>query len=64
MSWYQYLDIIREAQIEREYWASQPPMSCPLCGEPLRQGPPGAEETLYCPFEGWNYPRDWTRPSY
>lgn len=62
MSWFQYLDIIRQARVEREYYASRPPSACPLCGEPLRTAPQDTEKTLYCPYEGWSYPRDWIRP--
>jgi hypothetical protein len=62
VSWFQYLDIIRQARVEREYWASNPPLACPLCGQPLIPGPQSAEVTLFCPVEGWAYPRDWVRP--
>lgn len=62
VSWYQLLDIIKQAAAEREYWATTPPLACPLCGEPLIQAPPTAESTLFCKWDGWSYPRDWTRP--
>lgn len=60
MSWYQYLDIIKQARAEADYYAAQPPQACPLCGEPLTSGPPGAGVTLFCRVEGWAYPRDYT----
>ena len=62
MSWYQYLDVLRSAQQEFDYWASVPPTACPHCGEPLRQAPQSAEKNLFCPFDGFAYPRDWVRP--
>lgn len=62
MSWYQYLDILKSAHVEYEYWASNPPLACPHCGEPLIPAPQSAEVTLYCPYDGWSYPRDYVRP--
>jgi transposase len=63
VSWFQLLDIIKQGRAEAEYYASQPPMACPLCGEPLRSAPNGsADRTLYCPYEGWSFPRDYVRP--
>jgi hypothetical protein len=41
------------------YYKSVPPAACPHDGEPLRQGPPQSPGTLFCPFDGWQYPRDW-----
>jgi len=32
-----------------------PPVACPNDGTPLLGGPGGV---LYCPFDGWQYPRD------
>lgn len=61
MSWNQYLDILKQAAQESEYYASVPPTACPLCGEPLTPAPQGAEETLRCRVEGWSYPRDFVR---
>jgi hypothetical protein len=58
----QLLDIAREAAAERDYWDGQPPQACPNDGEPLLPGPPGSEATLYCRFDGWQYPRDYVRP--
>jgi hypothetical protein len=62
LSWYQYLDILKAAHVEFEYWASNPPLACPNCGEPLIPGPQSAEVTLHCKYDGWSYPRDWVRP--
>lgn len=53
------LSTLREqAQYER-YYAAIPPVACPHDGEPLRQGPPQEPGILFCPFDGWTYPRDW-----
>jgi hypothetical protein len=41
------------------YYASQPPTACPVDGTPLVGAPPGAECQLYCPFDFWQYPRDY-----
>jgi len=62
MSWFQLLDIRRQAQQEFESYATLPPTSCPECGEPLKSGPVSSQDTLFCSFEGWAYPRDWVRP--
>lgn len=62
MSWYQLLDIRKQAAQEFDYYASVPPTACPRCGEPLISAPPSAEITLLCTFDGWAYPRDFVRP--
>lgn len=31
------------------------PVACPNDGEPLRTGPDGI---LFCPYDGWQFPRD------
>ena len=62
MSWNQLLAIIKDAAQEREYWAAAQPQSCPNDGEPLIPSPPGSDSVLFCPFDGFQYPRDWTRP--
>jgi hypothetical protein len=62
MSWYQLLDILKQAHVEFEYYASRPPMACPRCGEPLKAAPQSAEKTLFCTYDGWSYPRDYVRP--
>lgn len=63
MSWWQLLDVISDRREEFAFYADNAPTACPNDGEPLRQAPagsPGAE--LFCPFDGWQYPRDWHRP--
>lgn len=62
MSWYQLLDTLKLAHVEFEYWASNPPMACPRCGEPLTLSPEAAETTRFCRYDGFYYPRDWVRP--
>lgn len=59
MSWWQLYDILHEQAQYEEYYRSVEPMACPLCGEPLRPGPPQTAAVLYCKFDGWQYPRDW-----
>lgn len=55
MSWQQLLDIFAEAAEEARVAKTQPPVACPLCGEPLESGPGGV---LHCKFDGFLYPRD------
>lgn len=62
MSWQQLLNIRKEARVEAEYWANRPPIACPNDGEPLRPGPAGSENTLFCPNGDYYYPRDYVRP--
>lgn len=64
MSWNQLLDTCKQARIEFENdpYVRGTPESCPLCGEPLLPGPPSEAGILYCRFDGWQAPRDWTRP--
>lgn len=65
MSWLQLLDIREQARAEFEAFAERPPMACPNDGEPLRQSPSadsGSGCELYCPYDGFQYPRDWVRP--
>ena len=56
MSWEQLRSIVQADRQEREFWAGQPPRSCPNDGTPLQSGPDG---TLFCQHDGWTYPRDW-----
>jgi hypothetical protein len=50
MSWDQLRAILEENRERRMAEASEPPESCPLCGEPLGTGPDG---TLHCRHDGW-----------
>lgn len=58
-SWYQLDSILKERAAYENYYRSIDPVACPYCGEPLRNGPPQAPATKYCPFDGWQYPRDY-----
>lgn len=58
MSWFQYLDIIKQARAEADYYAAQPPLACPRCGEPLTSAPQSSDVTLMCRVDGWAFPRD------
>lgn len=63
--WWQYLEICRYREQERQFWAANPPMSCPRCGEPLTNAPPtdsGSSVELFCRFDGWEFPGDWRPP--
>ena len=42
-----------------EYYKTQPPVACPNDGTPLVEGPPSQPGVLFCPFDFWQYPRDW-----
>lgn len=42
-----------------DYYKSSPPVACPNDGTPLENGPPGDSGILYCPFDGWQWPRDY-----
>lgn len=59
MSWWQLDNILKEAAEYAAFYRSQPPMACPVCGEPLLPGPPQEPANLYCRFDGWTYPRDY-----
>jgi len=62
LSWYAYLSVLKDQQQTFNYYASIPPWACPECGEPLTPAPAGAENTIFCRFDGWEYPRDYIRP--
>ncbi len=64
MSWYQLLDIRKQARLEWEMDPNVkgPPLACPNDGEPLQPGPPSEPGIWWCKFDGWQWPRDWTRP--
>lgn len=64
-SWWGLDAVFKQSQQEFAAFVSRPPMACPWCGEPLRNPPnttAGAGMTLYCPFDGFQYPRDYVRP--
>jgi hypothetical protein len=55
VAWEQLLAIQQEAADAVQAELAAPPSACPNDGEPLREGPDG---TLFCPFDGYQYPRD------
>lgn len=59
MSWWQLDSILKERAEYANYYRAQVPVACPNDGEPLRIGPSQEESVLFCPFDGWTYPRDY-----
>lgn len=60
--WDLYSTLVQQSEYI-SYYKSVPPVACPNDGEPLRQGPPQQAGILYCPFDGWQYPRDYDAES-
>lgn len=63
---YDLLAIMAEQQMDEQMPVTgrEPlPAACPNDGQPLLQGP-GTDPSviLFCPFDGWQFPRDWFRP--
>jgi hypothetical protein len=56
VSWYGLLSILKDQQQTITEYRRRTPTACPNDGEPLRDGPNGSR---FCPFDGWQYPRDW-----
>lgn len=56
--WDLYSTLALAAEYE-DFYRSAPPVACPNDGEPLRIGPPEESGVLFCPYDGWQYPRDW-----
>lgn len=55
MAWQQLVDILAEArELEREALTAVP-QECPNDYTALKEGPDG---TLFCPWDGWQYPGD------
>ena len=64
-SWWGLHSVFEQSKQEFEAFRSNPPVACPRCGEPLRYSPPtkaGSGVERYCPYDGFQYPRDWTTP--
>ncbi len=55
MAWDDLLAILRERRTEFQRTRTEPPTACPNDGEPLQVSPRGG---LFCPFDGWRWPRD------
>lgn len=62
MSWWQLYDTIRAAGQLRREELQRPPQACPNDGTPLIPAPQSPDGSLFCPFDGWQYPRDDHRP--
>jgi len=60
-SWYQLLEVYANVALQREYERQRVPSACPNDGEPLIPGP--EPDTLFCKYDGWQYPRDYVRPT-
>jgi hypothetical protein len=50
VSWYQLLEIYKEARTEEAAQKAARPVACPNDGEPLIEGPDGK---LFCKFDGF-----------
>jgi hypothetical protein len=61
VSWQQLQAIYENDRQQREFWLSQPPRACPHDGTPLQQSP-NAENELFCPHDGYMWPRDLALP--
>jgi hypothetical protein len=53
------LSTLKEQAAYQQYYDSTPPVACPNDGTPLEIGPPEQPGILFCPFDGWQYPRDY-----
>ena len=58
-SWWALDSVLKEQAAYLNYYRSIPPVACPRCGTPLTNGPPQAEAVLFCPNDGFQYPRDY-----
>lgn len=58
MSWQQLVAIRAEARAIAREQETQPPVACPVDGEPLLTAPDG---TLRCRFDGFTWPQDGER---
>jgi hypothetical protein len=56
--WDLYATLQEQAQYQA-FYSTVPPVACPNDGTPLKQGPPSDPGILYCPFDFWQYPRDY-----
>lgn len=64
-SWWGLDTVFKQSREEFNEYASRPPMACPNDGEPLRNAPAtasGSGVELFCPYCGFQYPRDWSAP--
>jgi len=59
MSWYQLDSVLKERAAYVNFYKTRPLVACPNDGEPLRIVPGSEPGLLYCPFDGFQYPRDY-----
>lgn len=62
MSWWQLDSVLKERAEYAAFYRTAPPVACPNDGQPLLAPPntaSGAGIELWCPFDGWQYPRDY-----
>jgi hypothetical protein len=62
VSWWQLDNVLKERAEYAMYYRTLPPVACPNDGQPLLSPPntpSGAGIELWCPFDGWSYPRDY-----
>lgn len=66
-SWWGLDTVFKASAEEFEAYVEQTSrMACPNDGEPLIQAPPTSAASgveLFCKYDGWSFPRDWTPPS-
>lgn len=55
---------LQEQASYQEFYKTATPMACPNDGTPLVQGPPSQPGILFCPFDGWQYPRDYDQDAH
>jgi hypothetical protein len=63
VSWWQLDNVLKERAEYAVYYRTRPPVACPNDGQPLVPPPgtaAGAGIELWCPFDGWQYPRDYS----
>lgn len=66
--WWGLHSVFEQSRQEFDAYWSAPPVACPTCGEPLKQGSSaksGSGVELYCNYGGdheFLYPRDWHPP--
>ncbi len=62
MSWWQLDNVLKEKAEYAVFYRTMPPVACPNDGTPLVV-PPGTASgsgiDLWCPFDGWQFPRDY-----
>lgn len=56
MSWEQLASIEEDRRLEVEREKTEPPVACPIDGEPLAHDP--RTGGLRCKFDGWAWPQD------